>query len=70
MKTGKTLGLIGGLSGIAIGSYYSFTAIEQSLSLSILSAHQAGTYSAISATIVGVSLAAIGAIYNHSRNNT
>ncbi|EWH08798.1 hypothetical protein DS2_15459 [Catenovulum agarivorans DS-2] len=64
MNRFKTLGLTCGLSGAGIGSFLSYLAITESLSSTVITAQQAGMYSAISATIFGISLAFIGIIYN------
>lgn len=70
MNKYKTLGLIGGLSGVGIGFYFSYTAISESLNSASISAQQAGIYFAIAAAILGISLAFIGITYNQVNKNT
>jgi amino acid transporter len=69
MNKFKTLGLIGGLSGAGLGSYFSYSAISESLNSATITAQQAGIYSAIAATILGISLAFIGITYNQINKN-
>ena len=70
MKNVKSIGLIGGVLGAAVGSYFSATAIINSLNSAAITGQQAGIYSAITATILGMSLALIGIVYNQSSKNT
>ncbi|MBO9492422.1 hypothetical protein J7384_18820 [Endozoicomonas sp. G2_1] len=70
MKNVKSIGLIGGVLGTAIGSYFSAKAIISSLNSAVVTGQQVGIYSAVTATILGMSLALIGIVYNQSSKNT
>lgn len=69
MINAKPIGLISGVLGVSIGSYFSATAIIDSLNSAAITGQQAGIYSAITATILGMSLALIGFVYNQAKKH-
>lgn len=69
MKTGSMTGLLFSGIGIMAGVFYGVYPVFALLANHEISGHQAGLYSAIIATITGLSCAMMGVIYNRSNKS-
>ncbi|MGJ8694662.1 MAG: hypothetical protein ACSHW0_19565, partial [Thalassotalea sp.] len=70
MKHSKNIGIICGTLGLLSGVYFGLLPIIQSFNFGVISSQQAGMYSATTATILGLSVATICALYHYSSKNT
>ena len=63
MKTGTKIGLIGSISGLVLGIYFSVTPLVANTLMQSLPPQQLGTYAAVIGAILGLSCALIGVVY-------